>query len=98
VQFDVLWPELTGREHLRLWGAIKGLPRSEWDAQADAMLKRVGMEHTVNMFTCDTLYTVLIAMRFPNIASRRGRVGRAGRRPAQAGGADGLIQPSDDPY
>ena len=26
-QFDVLWPELTAREHLSLYAAIKGVPR-----------------------------------------------------------------------
>lgn len=26
-QFDVLWPQLSVREHLELWAAIKGFPR-----------------------------------------------------------------------
>lgn len=27
LQFDVLWPQLSVREHLELWAAIKGFPR-----------------------------------------------------------------------
>ena len=28
-QFDVLWDELTGQEHMYIYGCIKGLPASE---------------------------------------------------------------------
>jgi ABC-type multidrug transport system ATPase subunit len=28
-QFDVLWDELTGKEHMYIYGCIKGLPSSE---------------------------------------------------------------------
>ena len=31
-QFDVLWGELTGREHLELFGAIKG----EWTERTES--------------------------------------------------------------
>ncbi|GMH33239.1 hypothetical protein BSKO_01073 [Bryopsis sp. KO-2023] len=40
-QFDVLWEELTGEEHLRIFGHVKGL---EWDAvngEAATLLERV---------------------------------------------------------
>jgi ABC-type multidrug transport system ATPase subunit len=40
-QFDILWKELTGREHLRIYGAIKGIPRRQVAAQAAALLGRV---------------------------------------------------------
>ena len=40
-QFDVLWGDLTGREHLLLFGAIKGIPKQQAEQQADALLDRV---------------------------------------------------------
>lgn len=40
-QFDVLWDNLTGREHLLLFGAIKGLSRVQAGRQADALLDQV---------------------------------------------------------
>lgn len=40
-QFDVLWPSLTGREHLRLFAAIKGLPSATIAAEADRVLEAV---------------------------------------------------------
>lgn len=42
-QFDVLWDNLTGREHLLLFGAIKGLSKMQADRQADALLDQVSM-------------------------------------------------------
>jgi ATP-binding cassette subfamily A (ABC1) protein 1/ATP-binding cassette subfamily A (ABC1) protein 3 len=41
-QFDVLWPELSGREHLLLYGRIKG--HKTWKGireEADALLDKV---------------------------------------------------------
>ena len=40
-QFDVLWDNLTGREHLLLFGAIKGLSKKQAEKQADALLDQV---------------------------------------------------------
>ncbi|KAK9828716.1 hypothetical protein WJX72_001692 [[Myrmecia] bisecta] len=40
-QFDVLWDSLTGREHLLLFAAIKGLPPSKCAAEADELLDSV---------------------------------------------------------
>lgn len=37
-QFDMLWGELTGREHLRIFAGIKGLPRGQWRHVADDLL------------------------------------------------------------
>ena len=39
-QFDILWGELTAREHLRLFAALKGLPRSEWESSTTELLER----------------------------------------------------------
>jgi len=43
-QFDVLWDNLTGREHLMLFGAIKGLDRRQAEKQADALLDQVRLQ------------------------------------------------------
>jgi ABC-type Na+ transport system ATPase subunit NatA len=41
-QFDVLWNELTGREHLQLFGSIKGLKdKAAVTTQASELLKEV---------------------------------------------------------
>jgi len=40
-QFDILWHELTGYEHVRLYGAIKGIPRRLVKQQAGELLGRV---------------------------------------------------------
>jgi len=39
-QFDILWDELSAREHLRLFAALKGLPRSLWSSVPDELLAR----------------------------------------------------------
>lgn len=43
-QFDVLWDNLTGREHLMLFGAIKRLDRRQAEKQADALLDQVRLQ------------------------------------------------------
>ncbi|PSC73682.1 ABC transporter A family member 2 [Micractinium conductrix] len=40
-QFDVLWGELTGLEHLRLYGEIKGLPKGQVEQQVGELLAAV---------------------------------------------------------
>ena len=47
-QFDVLWDNLTGREHLLLFGAIKGLSKMQAGRQADALLDQVSMVRHVD--------------------------------------------------
>ncbi|KAF8060280.1 ABCA2 [Scenedesmus sp. PABB004] len=42
-QFDVLWGELSGAEHLAILGHIKGLPRPRVRAEAAALLARVAL-------------------------------------------------------
>ena len=43
LQEAALDPLLTGREHLKLQLALHGVPRSERDARAEALLERVGL-------------------------------------------------------
>src|ERR671933_2309397 len=43
LQEVALDPILTGREHLRLQGALHGLPREERRRRADELLQRVGL-------------------------------------------------------
>ena len=39
-QFDILWAELTAAEHLRLFAALKGLPRALWPSTCTELLER----------------------------------------------------------
>jgi ABC-type multidrug transport system ATPase subunit len=41
-QFDILWPDITVREHLHLYAAIKGYARSQASAAAEATAREVG--------------------------------------------------------
>ena len=41
-QFDILWPEITVREHLTLYAEIKGYSRRDARAVADAAGRDVG--------------------------------------------------------
>ncbi|WIA36227.1 hypothetical protein OEZ86_007561 [Tetradesmus obliquus] len=40
-QFDVLWDELSGREHMYIYGCIKGLPSKEVTEQGSRLLEQV---------------------------------------------------------
>jgi ABC-type multidrug transport system ATPase subunit len=40
-QHDVIWPELTAREHLRLFGELKGVPKEQMEAEIDKRLRDV---------------------------------------------------------
>ncbi|GBF88378.1 ABC transporter A family member protein [Raphidocelis subcapitata] len=40
-QFDVLWPELSGTEHLVIYGLVKGVPFSKVRSQARELLDKV---------------------------------------------------------
>ena len=42
-QFDALWDKLTPREHLQLYGKIKGVPKSEMKREVDSILARMGL-------------------------------------------------------
>ena len=43
-QFDALWDKLTAREHLQLYGAIKGVPKREIKREVDSILARMGLD------------------------------------------------------
>ena len=40
-QFDILWGELSGEEHLLIYGRIKGLPAADVRRQASQLLESV---------------------------------------------------------
>ena len=41
LQFDVLWGELSGIEHLRIYGHVKGVPWREVGKQTEELLEKV---------------------------------------------------------
>eukprot|EP00927_Polykrikos_kofoidii_P025833 TRINITY_DN23148_c0_g1_i1.p1 TRINITY_DN23148_c0_g1~~TRINITY_DN23148_c0_g1_i1.p1 ORF type:complete len:1388 (-),score=146.43 TRINITY_DN23148_c0_g1_i1:138-4301(-) len=41
-QVDPLWPALTGRQHLRFYARVKGLPRPRQEDQIDGLLTALG--------------------------------------------------------
>ena len=47
-QHDVLWPDLTVREHLQLYGALKGVPPAEREEAAAKALALVGLTEKVD--------------------------------------------------
>ncbi|PRP80817.1 ABC transporter A family member 2 isoform 2 [Planoprotostelium fungivorum] len=47
-QYDVLWPTLSGKEHLVFYGIIKGLEGRRLDLSVKDALKRVGLWHVRN--------------------------------------------------
>ncbi|CAG9464789.1 unnamed protein product [Pedinophyceae sp. YPF-701] len=49
-QFDVLWATLTGDEHLKLFSAIKGVPRRLWTTEAARLLALVGLERAARQY------------------------------------------------
>mmetsp|Transcript_19382 Transcript_19382/g.36014 ORF Transcript_19382/g.36014 Transcript_19382/m.36014 type:complete len:1964 (+) Transcript_19382:180-6071(+) len=47
-QHDILYPELTVKEHLRLFGTFKGIPDSDLEGAVDEMIKEVGLVEKAN--------------------------------------------------
>ncbi|CAN0428084.1 unnamed protein product, partial [Hapterophycus canaliculatus] len=43
-QFDALFDTLTGREHLGLYAAIKGIPTTEVGGVVEKMIEELGLE------------------------------------------------------
>lgn len=43
-QFDVLWGELTGAEHLNIYGHVKGVYWRHVNSQCEELLERVSVE------------------------------------------------------
>lgn len=50
-QFDVLWNELTGAEHMHLFGRIKGLPPAQLAVEARSLLASVKLSGAAKMRT-----------------------------------------------
>ena len=46
-QFDILWPDLTVREHLELYSAIKGYSKDAGKEAAISSTREVGESHTI---------------------------------------------------
>ena len=40
-QFDILWPLLTVRETLRFYAQLKGVPKADWDTEAERAAEAV---------------------------------------------------------
>ena len=52
-QFDILWPDITVREHLMLYAAIKGFTRQQQEEEA------TNAAHDVGRQPCHPLYTFM---------------------------------------
>ncbi|EAR94681.1 transporter family ABC domain protein (macronuclear) [Tetrahymena thermophila SB210] len=50
-QFDILWDDLTGLEHLALFARIKGMNPKYIDKIGNEMLKMVQLEHVANAYS-----------------------------------------------
>jgi ABC-type multidrug transport system ATPase subunit len=50
-QFDVLWKELTGMEHMKVFARIKGLNRTEVHEQAESLIESVKLTEAASMRT-----------------------------------------------
>jgi ABC-type multidrug transport system ATPase subunit len=48
-QFDVLWDELTGREHLEIYGQVKGLSAQQSRREARELLHSVKLEESASV-------------------------------------------------
>lgn len=48
-QFDVLWPELSGLEHLMLYGRIKGCGWSKVQEEAQTLLEKVSRRRKMGL-------------------------------------------------
>jgi ABC-type lipoprotein export system ATPase subunit len=48
-QHDVLWPELTVREHLQVFAAIKGVPRANVNTEISKAIADVGLTEKINI-------------------------------------------------
>ena len=52
-QFDILWPTLTVKEHLRFYAEIKGVPRGEIRECVYGMAEEVGLNEKLNCPSCE---------------------------------------------
>lgn len=61
-QFDVLWDELTGQEHMYIYGCIKGLPSSEVRQAVPSRPAELSMHSSCQAVHTDTLHTTQICL------------------------------------
>eukprot|EP00210_Caulerpa_lentillifera_P000918 g888.t1 len=47
-QFDVLWKDLTGDEHLIIFGFVKGIPAKNVPSEAEELLRKTALTHASN--------------------------------------------------
>jgi len=47
-QFDILWDNLSAKQHLELFGSIKGLPKESISTEADKRLEEVRLTQSAN--------------------------------------------------
>ena len=51
-QHDILWNDLTAREHMRLFAEMKGIPSKEMKEEIDALLERVQLINVRKVLHC----------------------------------------------
>jgi ABC-type multidrug transport system ATPase subunit len=54
-QHDVLWPSLTPREHLYLYGRIKGRSNLELSNEVETLIANIGLSHRHSNLPCSQL-------------------------------------------
>ena len=47
-QFEVVWPYLTGREHLKFFARFRGVPHKQAKSTVDQLLEAVGLTYAAN--------------------------------------------------
>jgi ABC-type multidrug transport system ATPase subunit len=47
-QYDILWPEITVREHLEMYARFKGLPEDTIKAEVEERVREVGLSEKVD--------------------------------------------------
>eukprot|EP01138_Halocafeteria_seosinensis_P013541 gb/GECG01013830.1/.p1 GENE.gb/GECG01013830.1/~~gb/GECG01013830.1/.p1 ORF type:complete len:1624 (+),score=205.04 gb/GECG01013830.1/:1-4872(+) len=52
-QHDVLWEQLTVKEHLQLYAGLKGVDRKSVDEAVNKIIKEVGLTEKVNVKSCN---------------------------------------------
>jgi ABC-type multidrug transport system ATPase subunit len=48
-QFDILWNELTGEEHLYLFAGLRDTPKEEMESEVSRLLKEVALEDSAHV-------------------------------------------------
>ncbi|KAJ1966858.1 hypothetical protein IWQ62_002207 [Dispira parvispora] len=50
-QFDILWPRMTGKEHLHLFAVLRGIPSADITEAIDQVAHTMGLEPVLNQQT-----------------------------------------------